>query len=95
MLILAFSCRALAGPEDEPSTPPAPAETPVSMQGLDVEGSIDPPGRIEALLDSVARPGAPFVPSGDADHVGMPLGTIPRIRHVLGVIGYASEISEE
>jgi outer membrane protein insertion porin family len=94
MLILAFSCRALAGPEDEPSTPPAPAETPVSMQGLDVEGSIDPPGRIEALLDSVARPGAPFVPSGDADHVGMPLGTIPRIRHVLGVIGYASEISE-
>ena len=100
MLILAFSCLAFAGPEDAPTLPAptearaeAPANAPVDVLGVDVEGSIDPPGRIEALLATVARPGTPFVPSGDADRMGMPIGTIPRIKHVLGVIGYSSEIS--
>ncbi|MBN2576883.1 MAG: BamA/TamA family outer membrane protein [Deltaproteobacteria bacterium] len=59
-----------------------------------VEGSIDPPGRIEALIETVAPAGQPFVPSGEADRVGMPIGTIPRIKHVLAVIGYAAEIGE-
>ena len=95
MLILAFSCPAFAGPEDAPTTPSAPpAEASVNLEGVDVEGSIDPAGRIEALLETVARPGTPFVPSGDADRTGMPIGTIPRIKHVLNVVGYASEISE-
>ena len=94
MLILAFSCRALAGPEDAPPAPPAPAEASVSLLAVDVEGSVDPPERIEALLGTVARPGTPFVPSGDADRTGMPIGTIPRIKHVLSAVGYASEISE-
>jgi outer membrane protein insertion porin family len=94
MLILAFSCRAFAGPEDAPPAPPAPAEASVSLLAVDVEGSVDPPERIEALLETVARPGTPFVPSGDADRTGMPIGTIPRIKHVLSAVGYASEISE-
>ena len=94
MLILAFPGRALAEAED-PQTPPRPATEPAhNLLAVDVEGSTDRPGTIEALLDTVARPGAPFVPSGDADRVGMPIGTIPRIKYILGVVGYASEIVE-
>jgi hypothetical protein len=102
MPLLAAAGHALAATEEageeapEPAAVAAPVAAPElaqSLLGLDVEGSIDPPGNIEALLANVARPGAPFVPSGDADRVGMPIGTIPRIKHVLVAIGYSSEIT--
>jgi hypothetical protein len=67
----------------------------MAMLGADVEGSIDPPGRVEALVEIVAPTGTPFVPSGEADRVGIPIGTIPRLRHVLIAVGYAAEISEK
>ena len=58
-----------------------------------IEGSIDPPGRIEALLATYAGDGTPFVVSGEADRIGMPIGTIPRLKHILQVIGYSADIT--
>jgi outer membrane protein insertion porin family len=82
--------------DDAQAVPAAPAGAPaaVALAAVRVEGSIDPPGRIEALLESVAPIGKPFVPAGDADRVGMPIGTIPRIKHILAVVGYTAEIGE-
>jgi outer membrane protein insertion porin family len=73
---------------------PAPSAPVANLGGIVVEGSIDPPGRIEALVEAVAPTGRPFVPAGDADRVGMPIGTVPRIKQILGTIGYAAEIGE-
>jgi outer membrane protein insertion porin family len=91
-------CPARAQEDDAqpaPPVPPPPQTTlPATFAGVVVEGSIDPPGRIEALFASVAPAGQPFVPSGDADRVGMPIGTIPRIKQALLTIGYGAEISE-
>jgi outer membrane protein insertion porin family len=81
----------------DPAQPPPPAPVDAAgpiLLGVDVEGSSDAPGSIEALLASVARPGMPFVPSGDADRVGTPIGTIPRAKYILGVVGYTAEITE-
>jgi outer membrane protein insertion porin family len=89
MLVLASPRHALAQPESSPvQAAPAPA-----LRGFVVEGSIDPPGHIEALLTGFAGEGTPFVASGDADRQGMPIGTIPRLKHILQVIGYAAEIT--
>jgi hypothetical protein len=55
------------------------------IHGVNVEGSIDPPGRIEALVQTFAGNGTPFVASGEADRIGMPIGTIPRLQHILEV----------
>jgi outer membrane protein insertion porin family len=81
-----------ASGETESVTSTQPASAP-SIRGFIVEGSIDPPGEIEALLSDFAGVGTPFVASGDADRIGMPIGTVPRLRHILQVIGYASEIT--
>jgi len=89
ILVLASQRHALAQPE---SSPVEAAAAPV-LRGLVIEGSIDPPGRIEALLTGYAGDGTPFVASGDADRLGMPIGTIPRLKHILQVIGYAAEIT--
>ena len=89
MLVLASQRHALAQPESSPvQAAAAPA-----LRGFVVEGSIDPPGHIEALLAGFAGDGTPFVASGDADRQGMPIGTIPRLKHILQVIGYAAEIT--
>ncbi len=90
-LIVLLSPRAAFGE----TAPVAPSDTAsaTSIRGFIVEGSIDPPGEVEALLSDFAGVGTPFVASGDADRIGMPIGTIPRLRHILQVIGYASEIT--
>ena len=75
-------------------SPPVEAiAAPTTIRGATVEGSIDPPGHIEALIDAFVGSGAPFVASGDADRFGMPIGTVPRLKHILQVIGYAAEIT--
>jgi hypothetical protein len=87
MLVLASQRQAQA------ESTPAQAIVPLTMRGAVVEGSIDPPGNIEALLAGVAGQGMPFVDSGDADRVGMPIGTVPRLKHILEVIGYTADIA--
>ena len=95
MLILAFPGHAPAQPAAaEAAAATAPAVPTRALLGVDVVGTTDPPGRIEALTATVAPAGSPFVPSGDADRVGMPIGTIPRIKYVLGVVGYSAEVAE-
>ncbi|HEX2658688.1 MAG TPA: POTRA domain-containing protein, partial [Polyangia bacterium] len=78
--------------EDEP-VPPAEAtvdpEPSVPMAGFEITGAlVEPLETIEALLKAVAPPGAPFVPSGPADRVGTPIGTIPRLQKALEGVGY-------
>ena len=68
--------------QDAPSAQPdvsatAPAPRIVSVS---IEGSTDPAGRIESLVATIAPLGAPFVESGEADRVGTPIGTVPRLQ---------------
>lgn len=72
----------------EPSPEPEPTS---KVRGLSVLGSADEPGKIESYLADIASPGSPFVPAGDADLVGIPIGTIPRIKQALASIGYAAD----
>ena len=90
LLVLTSQRHALGQSE---ATPSAEAQAAPAIRGMSVEGSIDPPGRIEALLAVFAGEGTPFVASGDADRTGMPIGTIPRLRHILEVLGYSAEIT--
>jgi len=95
LLALASVGTAFAQETGSPSVLPGPDAAPVDapvVRGVSVEGSIDPPGRIEKLVAGVAGPGSPFVPAGDADLVGTPIGTIPRIKHLLEVIGYSATV---
>jgi hypothetical protein len=85
MLVLASHAQAVSVPAEAMAAP--------ILRGVTVEGSIDPPGHIEALIAGFAGNGTPFVDSGDADRIGMPIGTIPRVKHILQVIGYAAEIT--
>jgi outer membrane protein insertion porin family len=77
-------------PQPESQQPPEPVR---KLRGITVEGSLDAPGRIEALVATVSPPDGPFVPSGDADLSGLPIGTIPRIKQVLASIGYAADVT--
>jgi outer membrane protein insertion porin family len=70
----------------------AVAERPQPIAGWTVQGEIDRRDDIEALLADVAPVGAPFVTSGDADKVGMPIGTIPRLVRVLNLVGYSADV---
>ena len=75
------------------SPAPAPAGPGATIRGVSVAGAIDPPGQVEALINSVAAPGMAFVPSGDADRVGTPIGTVPRMKRLLLAVGYAAEVT--
>jgi len=81
IVVLASQRHAHAQPEA------AQAAAAPTIRDATVEGSIDPPGHIEALIAGLAGKGTPFVASGDADRVGMPIGTVPRLKHILHVIG--------
>jgi len=71
--------------------PSAPGYGPVT--GYELEGSlVEPPEQVEGLLKAVAPTGGAFVPSGPADLIGMPIGTIPRLRRALDGIGYEATI---
>ncbi len=58
------------------------------IEGFDLVGSVDPPGRVEAYVASLGPLGGPFVETGDADRSGIPIGTVPRIRRALERLGY-------
>jgi outer membrane protein insertion porin family len=79
---------------DNSAAPAASTELGRSIRGVVVEGSTDKPGRIEALVSAISPADTPFVPSGDADRNGIPIGTVPRIKQTLLAVGYASEITE-
>jgi len=66
-----------------------------TIHGYAVEGSKDPPGRVEALLATIAPAGSPFVPSGDADRAGIPIGTVARIKRAMGTVGYLADVASE
>jgi outer membrane protein insertion porin family len=73
--------------QDEASEPsPAPA---ARITSITVEGSKEPPGRIEDMIATVAQADGPFVESGEADRVGnTPLGTVPRLSDLMKAVGY-------
>jgi outer membrane protein insertion porin family len=92
---------ALQAPPDKPATsveedvpPPAPDAVddprltgPVAI--YEIKGARPAElTKLEALLDTVAPRGQPFVPSGDADKIGAPIGTLPRLRRALDDVGY-------
>ena len=77
--------------EDNGAT--ALSEKAPTIHSIAVDGSIDPPGRVEALLNTVASPGTPLVASGDADRVGIPIGTVARLKRVLEIIGYSADVA--
>jgi outer membrane protein insertion porin family len=83
-----------AAPDALPA-PPAfePTPEPTSkILGLSVLGSADTPGKIESYLADIASSDSPFVPSGDADLAGVPIGTVPRIKQALAAIGYTADV---
>ncbi len=92
-VLLATSLAARAQ-EGEPSAlPDARATAPVArIVAVTVEGSTDPAGRVESLVATIAPLHAPFVESGEADRVGTPIGTVPRLQSLLKTVGYQAEV---
>jgi outer membrane protein insertion porin family len=90
ILVLAAQRQALGQPE----SPPLEHAAAPSIRGFVVEGSIDPPGHIEALLAAFSGEGTPFVASGEADRIGMPIGTIPRLKHIFQIMGYTAKVTQ-
>jgi outer membrane protein assembly complex protein YaeT len=81
-----------AGPEraqptdDARAAPRAPA-----IDGYDLDGTlIDKAEDLQALLRSIAPEGSPFVASGPADRIGIPIGTVPRLARALAEVGYGA-----
>jgi outer membrane protein insertion porin family len=94
-LALLAAWSAIARAEETASAPPTVVDTErvVPIAGWSVEGDLDQPGRIDALLADVATVGSPFVDSGDADKVGTPIGTIPRVVRMLNLVGYLADVT--
>jgi len=87
-MLVAFPAVAPAQPSDAG----AATDTVSKIQGMSVAGGADQPGKIEAFLEAVSPVGSPFVPSGEADRAGTPIGTVPRIKQALASIGYAADV---
>ena len=82
-----------------PSPAPAPAaasavaeaETGSTIVRFEIDGHTqEPVDKLTSLLESAFPPGTRFVESGPADRVGIPIGTLPRIRKMLDTAGYFS-----
>jgi len=94
-------------PAVPPPAAPAPAAAqatlPAAGGGLldrapivsfDITGTLtDPRERVEAFLRGVVPEGTAFLASGPADRVGAPLGTVPRLRRALDVLGYDAAVT--
>ena len=83
------------GPPAPAAAPPAhavPAVTAPRVAEIAVAGSIDPPGRLEALIARLVPRGSFFVEAGPADDSGAPVSTEARLRRVLERLGYVSVI---
>ena len=74
---------------------PARAQEAPRIAGFDITGSIDPPGRLEALVADVAPPGSFFVEAGEADTEGAPISTVGRLRRALDQVGYDAVITPQ
>jgi outer membrane protein insertion porin family len=91
---------AAPAPPDPPPPPPPPTPPPapvVAIAGYHIGGDavVDTPEKLDALLQSVAPVGSPFVESGPADEVGTPIGTLPRLRLALAGVGYDAVLALE
>jgi outer membrane protein insertion porin family len=82
---------------DEAAGPPAPAAAPaarVPIVRYEIGGSrMEADAELQALLQSVAALGEPFVEAGPSDRIGVPLGTIPRLLQALEAFGYRATIT--
>jgi outer membrane protein insertion porin family len=65
------------------------------IAGFELSGSIDPPGRVEALLADVAPVGSFFVEVGEADREGTPISTVGRLRRALDQVGYDAIVTTQ
>jgi outer membrane protein insertion porin family len=94
-VLLATGLAAGARAQDAPSVQRDAAVMALAphIVSVSLEGSIDPPGRVESLVATIAPLHAPFVESGEADRVGTPLGTVPRLKNLLKAVGYQAEIA--
>jgi outer membrane protein insertion porin family len=72
---------------------PALSQEAPSIASVSIEGSTDPAGRVDALVATVAPLGGPFVESGEADRMGTPIGTVPRLQNLLKAVGYQAQIA--
>ena len=90
LLAASLAARAQEGASSPPALAMAPALRIVSVS---IDGSTDPAGRIESLVAAVAPLGGPFVESGDADRVGTPLGTVPRLQNLFKAVGYHADVA--
>jgi outer membrane protein insertion porin family len=66
---------------------------PHSILAVDVQGSIDDTLQVESFIALIAPLGSTFIVAGDADRIGIPIGTIPRLKTALLNLGYESDIS--
>jgi outer membrane protein insertion porin family len=72
---------------------PTRAQARQQIAGFDLQGGIDPPGRLEALVNDIAPIGGNFLPPGAADLDGTPISTAGRLQRALDQIGYAAKIN--
>ena len=78
---------------ENPAPPPPPDWSGRPIAGFDITGARrgEEP-KVQALLSTLFPSDAPFVPSGPADKVGQPIGTIPRLRQELDAVGYDATV---
>ena len=82
----------LAGGGGVPALAQAAARVPIV--GYELGGArVDPDDQLQALLQSVAALGDPFVQAGPSDEIGQPLGTVPRLAQALDAVGYRATIT--
>jgi len=85
LLGLALGLGPTASAEEAPRIP---------IVGYDIGGSrLDPDDQLQALVQSVAAIGDPFVEAGPSDQIGQPLGTIPRLAAALDATGYRAVLT--
>ena len=98
MLVLSLAAPSARAQAGAPAAAPvaAPGSAPASgalISGYGVTGQlVDPADQLQALLESVAPTGSPFIESGPADRIGTPIGTIPRLTQALDGIGYRAQV---
>lgn len=83
------------GEATAPEPPPSPSDPSVGGPIADYQVKGARPAeraKVDALLESVAPRGTAFIPSGAADRVGAPIGTVPRLRQALDAVGYSAII---
>lgn len=91
--LLATSLTARAQQVVSAPQPEASATAPVPrIASVSIEGSTDPAGRVESLVATIAPLNGPFVESGEADRVGTPIGTVPRLQNLLKAVDYQAQI---